>query len=86
MKKDRTIRRELLDELLAGYSKPEDLTGPEGLLKQLTGAQVIGDEGARERPRARETLFARQEPPAPGGSSAGRNYLGSSPHTSTPAL
>ena len=38
MKKDRKIRRELLDELLAGYSKPEDLTGPEGLLKRLTGA------------------------------------------------
>ncbi len=40
MKKDRKIRRELLDELLAGYKKPEDLTGPEGLLKQLTGALV----------------------------------------------
>ena len=40
MKRDRKIRRELLDELLAGYSKPEDLTGPEGLLKQLTGALV----------------------------------------------
>jgi len=40
MKKDRKIRREVLDELLAGYSKPEDLTGPEGLLKQLTGALV----------------------------------------------
>jgi putative transposase len=40
MKKDTKIRRELLDELLAGYTKPEDLTGPEGLLKQLTGALV----------------------------------------------
>jgi putative transposase len=40
MKKDKKIRRELLDELLAGYSKPDDLTGPEGLLKQLTGALV----------------------------------------------
>src|ERR1700722_10753542 len=40
MKKDRKIRCELLDELLAGYSKPKDLTGPEGLLKQLTGALV----------------------------------------------
>jgi putative transposase len=40
MKKDRKIRRELLDELLAGYSKPEDITGPEGLLKRLTGALV----------------------------------------------
>ena len=40
MKKDRKIRRELLDELLAGYKTPEDLTGPEGILKQLTGALV----------------------------------------------
>src|SRR5580658_1077926 len=40
MKKDKKIRRELLDELLAGYSKPEDLTGPDGILKQLTGALV----------------------------------------------
>jgi len=28
------IPKELLDQLLAGYSKPEDLTGPNGLLKQ----------------------------------------------------
>jgi putative transposase len=34
------IRKELLDELLAEYSNPEDLTGPEGLLKRLTGALV----------------------------------------------
>lgn len=34
------IRKELVDELLAGYSKPEDLIGPEGLLKQLTAALV----------------------------------------------
>jgi putative transposase len=40
MTKEKKIRRELLDELLAGYSKPEDLTGPEGLLKRLTGALV----------------------------------------------
>jgi len=36
----RRIRKELLDELLAGYTNPEDLTGPDGLLKQLTGALV----------------------------------------------
>jgi putative transposase len=34
------IRKELLDELLAEYSNPEDLTGPDGLLKRLTGALV----------------------------------------------
>lgn len=37
---ERRIRKELLDELLAGYEKPDDLTGPEGLLKHLTGALV----------------------------------------------
>ncbi len=26
------IRQELLDELLAGYESPEDLTGPDGLI------------------------------------------------------
>jgi putative transposase len=35
-----TIRPELLDELLQHYSKPEDLTGENGLLKQLTKALV----------------------------------------------
>jgi putative transposase len=31
---------DLLDHLLKGYAKPEDLTGPEWLLKRLTGALV----------------------------------------------
>jgi transposase-like protein len=31
---------EVLDQLLKGYVKPEDLTGPDGLLKRLTGALV----------------------------------------------
>lgn len=35
-----TIRKEILDELLKDYKSPEDLLGPEGLLKQLTGALV----------------------------------------------
>lgn len=34
------IRKELLDELQAEYANPEDLTGPDGLLKRLTGALV----------------------------------------------
>jgi putative transposase len=32
---------ELLDQLLAGYSKPEDLTGKDGILKQLAARLVI---------------------------------------------
>jgi len=35
-----TIRPELLDELLKDYAQPEDLTGENGLLKQLTKALV----------------------------------------------
>jgi putative transposase len=34
------IRPELLDELLKGYKKPEDLLGEDGLLQQLTKALV----------------------------------------------
>jgi putative transposase len=34
------FRDELLDEILAGYSSPDDLTGPNGKLKQLTKALV----------------------------------------------
>ncbi len=34
------IRKELLDELPKDYKSPEDLLGPAGLLKQLTGALV----------------------------------------------
>lgn len=34
------IKRELLDELLGNYERPEDLIGPEGLLKELTAALI----------------------------------------------
>jgi len=34
------IRKELLDELLKECDRPEDMLGPDGLLKQLTGALV----------------------------------------------
>lgn len=34
------IRKELLDELLAGYQKPEDLMGEQGVLQQLTKALI----------------------------------------------
>ena len=34
------IREEILDELLAGYSKPEDMLGPNGIIQQLKKALV----------------------------------------------
>src|SRR5882672_1908081 len=34
------IRKELLDELLAGYQQPEDLMGENGVLQQLTKALI----------------------------------------------
>ena len=42
-----TITPELLDQLLANYEKPEDLTGADGLFKQLKKALIerkrVGD-------------------------------------------
>src|SRR4030065_631332 len=40
------ITKEMLDELLKDYRGPEDLTGEEGLLKQLTKALVERAMGA----------------------------------------
>jgi putative transposase len=40
------IRKEVLDELLQGYQGPEDLTGKDGLLKQLTKALIERAMGA----------------------------------------
>jgi putative transposase len=33
-----TVSNKLIDQLLAGYKKPEDLLGENGLLKQLPSA------------------------------------------------
>src|SRR5512134_4192506 len=41
-----TITPELLDQLLANYSKPEDLTGENGLFKQLKKALIERALGA----------------------------------------
>ncbi len=71
----RRIRKELLDELLAGYEKPEDLTGPEGLLKHLTGALVERSLGAEL------TDHLGHEPGAP--SVSGNAHNGTSPKTPT---
>jgi len=40
MTTDRKITPELLDQLLANYSKPADLTGENGLFKQLKKALI----------------------------------------------
>src|SRR6266511_2221216 len=40
MTTDTTITAELLDQLLANYEKPEDLTGEDGLFKQLKRALI----------------------------------------------
>lgn len=40
MSDKKAISRELLDQLIADYKKPEDLIGEDGLLKQLTKALV----------------------------------------------
>src|ERR1044071_965861 len=68
----RRIRKELLDELLADYRGPEDLTGPDGLLKQLTGALVERALGAEL------TEHLGHEP---GGDSSGNIRNGTSPKT-----
>ena len=66
MTTDTTITPELLDQLLANYEKPEDLTGADGLFKQLKkalieralGAELSGSSWLRERgpgrPRQRQ--------------------------------
>ena len=74
MKKPK-IRKELLDELLAGYESPEDLTGPEGLLKRLTGALVERALGAEL------TDHLGYEPGAPEGSGSGNSRNGTSDKT-----
>ena len=38
---DSGIRDDLIDELLKGYEKPENLVGESGLLKQLTKAILL---------------------------------------------
>jgi hypothetical protein len=46
MTTDSTITPELLDQLLANYSRPEDLTGENGLFKQLKKALIERALGA----------------------------------------
>ena len=46
MTNNSTITPELLDQLLANYEKPEDLTGTGGLFKQLKKALIERALGA----------------------------------------
>jgi len=68
-----SIPTEVLDQLLKNYSKPEDLTGPDGLLKRLTGALV-------ERAMAAElTHHLGYEKHAATGRGSGNNRNGTTP-------
>jgi putative transposase len=46
MMTETTIAPELLDQLLSGYSKPDDLLGEDGLFKQLKKALIERALGA----------------------------------------
>ena len=69
------IRPELLEELLKDYEKPEDLTGPDGLLRELFGRLIEAAAGAE----LTEHLGYEQGDPAGRGSGNSRN--GRSPKT-----
>src|SRR5579859_1454598 len=65
----RTITPELLDQLLANYEKPEDLTGENGLFKQLKKALIERALGAE----LTEHLGYEKGDPAGRGSGNSRN-------------
>ena len=73
MANDTTITPELLDQLLANYTKPEDLLGEEGLFKQLKKALLERALGAElsEHPG--------YEKGDPSGRGSGNNRNGFSP-------
>jgi putative transposase len=69
------IKPELLDELLAGYEKPEDLLGEEGLFKQLKKALLERALGAEL------THHLGYEKGDPAGGAGGNHRNGSCPKT-----
>lgn len=69
------IRQELLDELLANYQSPEDLTGPDGLLKTLF-KRLIETAGGAEL-----EMHLGYEKGDPAGRGSGNSYNGTSPKT-----
>src|SRR6201994_2984570 len=68
-----TITPELLDQLLANYEKPEDLTGENGLFKQLKKALIERALGAE----LTEHLGYEKGDPAGRGSGNSRNGFSS---------
>src|ERR1700757_4435972 len=69
------IRKEVLDDLIKGYEKPEDLIGETGLLKQLTKALI-------ERAMSAElTHHLGYEKHDPAGYNSGNSRNGTSPKT-----
>ena len=69
------IEEGLIDRLMAGYEKPEDLTGENGLLKQLTKA-VIG-----RALKAELTTHLGYEKHSPAGHNSGNSRNGGSAKT-----
>src|SRR5215207_3164635 len=69
------IRQELLDELLADYERPDDLTGPDGLLKTLF-RRLIETAGGAEL-----ALHLGYEKGDPVGRGSGNSYNGTTPKT-----
>src|SRR6266487_2311797 len=69
------IRQELLDELLADYSTPQDLTGPGGLINQLIGRLVETAAGAEL------TEHLGYEHGDPSGRGSGNSRNGTTPKT-----
>jgi len=75
MTTDSTITPELLDQLLSNYSKPEDLTGENGLFKQLKKALIERALGAEL------TAHLGYEKGDPGGRGTGNSRNGTSSKT-----
>ena len=64
-----TLTPELLDQLLAGYERPEDLTGDDGLFRRLKKALIERALGAE----LTDHLGYERGDPAGGGSGNSRN-------------
>lgn len=69
------IRQELLDELLADYQTPGDLTGPDGLLKTLFRRLIESAGGAELE------MHLGYEKGDPAGRGSGNSYNGTTPKT-----